>query len=794
VLREILRRMVRCPAKDQERSKEYCQDRDMFFAGVSHEIRTPVNGIAGFTQLLKETQLTEEQDQLVDTIHSSSTHLLELINDILDFSKINANSLVLEEISFNLFRQIEDTVETHALMASQKDVELGLYIDPQIPQALMGDPTKISQVMINLVANAIKFTDSFGRVNIEIEKLQQTEEETVLKFSVSDTGIGIGEEEQARIFNPFSQASSAISKKFGGTGLGLAISSKLVALMGGRLEVESILEEGSCFYFELTFKNASIEESISYKDKYVGSKIGLLLPNREVDREIDTYLQRYIRYLGADFDILFADEILGKRSLKLPDILFVDQRYTRRENELDQVLSLDTKIVLMTTATIKKEYIVDPKEVDKIIFKPVNLTKLMRALESTTSSSTEEVHRIDQEKFPGIHILVAEDNQVNQKLMQRILEKLDVHVTIASNGEEAFSLYQQNSFDMLFMDIQMPIMDGPTSCRAIRRYEEEQDEEKHIPIVALTGNTLSKDIEGYLDSGMDTHISKPINIKEIIDVIKAYTVVEDEAIEPTVNIVKAFHYKNVHALIVEDNTINQKLIERVLVSMGITAEIASNGSIGVKYYQEKAFDIIFMGTKMPVLNGMEAIKKIIAFEKKHLLVHAPIIMLLPEGMSDEEKRTYTYIGADNYVHKPIDIDEIKFQVERYLKDKKTKVEHVSPKEMIMQNENDCDRRSLDSVEELMVDPVDEEIEKETVIEDMIYSDPSKERSPVENEDPLSSSVLNEEEVNKEEETQEEELPVSKELQEDPTEDEAQKSAVPVSQYEIKYIDIPLSRS
>ncbi len=813
MLKRLWKQIFPASPKKIEEPKSISDERDLFFASISHEIRTPVNGIAGFTQLLKETELSEEQDELVDTIHSSSMHLLELVNAILDFSKINSNSLALEQVSFNLFRQIEDTVDTHALMASQKDVELGLYIDPTISPVLIGDPIKISQVIINLVGNAIKFTDSFGRVNITIEKMKETAETSTLKFSVSDTGIGIDSAQQEHIFNPFSQATSSISKKFGGTGLGLAISSKLVALMGGTLQVVSELEVGSIFYFTLTLDKADTTEVTSYANQFTDLRVGLLLPNRAVDREIDYYLQRYLRYLGTDFDILFGEEILAESHPPLPDILFVDQRYTRRENELDQVLALDTKIILMTTATIKKEYQFDASSVDRIVYKPMNLTKVVRALKSSTKPTEMEHNEADREQFSGLHVLIAEDNQVNQKLMERILEKLDVTVSIANNGEKALSLYKRDTFDMIFMDIQMPVMDGVEASQSIIAYEQEEAL-PHVPIIALTGNTSTKDRAFYLDAGMDACLAKPIDVKEIIHLIKEYSLLKNIAKSPAVESVKGYNYKGVCALIVEDNTINQKLIERVLISLGIEAEIASNGSIAVKRYQEEQFDIIFMGTEMPVLGGIGATEKISAFEKEHLLEHTPIIALLPKGMSDEEKKEYTEAGVDNYIHKPLDIDEIKFQVERYLKHRQVPREQgeaIVPEALLV----DAQQETISSSDRIAVEKSDEDIyetekdEMQSTVSEQISTETSV---SVDVSDEAISTAENSMEEHDAEATDLQKIDITDidaatisvvetadiesnivetdSVEQAPTEEPT--SIPTASQYEIKYIDIPLN--
>jgi len=501
-----------------------CKERDLFFASITHEMRTPLNGISGFAQILHESPLSDEQRELVETIQSSSAHLLELINSILDFSKIQSGRLTIEKTPFNLFRQIEDAVDTHALSASQKDVELGLYIDPEITPVLVGDRVKISQIIINLLSNAIKFTNSYGRVNLIVEKLEEDAQSVRLKFAVRDTGIGIDPQEQKTIFDPFLQATSTERKKSSGTGLGLAITSKLVEMMGGRLELESKPGEGSCFCFTLTMEKSRTKESALYAKQFLGLRTGLLMPNRAVDREIDRYLERYLRYLGTDFEILYHDEVLEQdQPPALPDILFVDQRYARQENELDRILALDTKIVLMTTATIKREYAVNAAIVDRIIHKPINLSKIARALKACTQRvQSVAVREIDIERsLKGLRVLVAEDNLINQKLMRHILENMEIEVTIADNGKKALDYFRQEQYDMVFMDIQMPIMDGIETSKAIVAYEEDRHL-RHVPIIALTASSRPEDTEHYLNAGMDAHLTKPIDIEEIKAVMARY--------------------------------------------------------------------------------------------------------------------------------------------------------------------------------------------------------------------------------------------------------------------------------
>ena len=494
------------------------QTKDLFLASMSHEIRTPLNGILGFTQLLKESEMTEEQNEFLLVIEKSSGHLLSIVNDILDLSKIKAQKIELEHIEFDPIESFEAPLESYATKAIEKNIEFNTFLDPQLPTLLTGDPTKISQVIVNLISNAIKFTPNNGEVSVSIEKLSENDDEARVKFSVSDTGIGITKEQQKKIFEAFSQADVSTSRKYGGTGLGLSISGKLIDLMGSELHIRSVKDEGSTFYFTLTVEKPKganhrvVNEMSSYT-------VGIL--NSHIDNEyyINKNLEAYITYAGSNI-IRYTDETLLKIKDKteLPDILFIDHKFRQRDGEIEKFLNIDTKIVIISTGDQKRNLKRYRSQIDKILYKPINFTKTLKALSNKEDSSENK----KQINFENIHVLVAEDNLINQKLIINVLNRIGVEVSIANNGQEALEYrMSENDYDMIFMDIEMPIMGGMEATGKILSYERNNGK-GHIPIIALTANALAGDKEKYIGVGMDGYLPKPIQLDTLRDIFKKY--------------------------------------------------------------------------------------------------------------------------------------------------------------------------------------------------------------------------------------------------------------------------------
>ncbi|MBA1421479.1 MAG: nitrate- and nitrite sensing domain-containing protein [Epsilonproteobacteria bacterium] len=495
--------------------------KSLFLANMSHEIRTPLNGIVGFTEILRSTDLTEEQDEFLSIIDKSSENLLSIINNILDLSKIESNKIEIENIMFDAAEEFESAVETYAVAATEKNIDLNFYMDPTIAPKLKGDPTKIKEIVINLLSNAVKFTSYGGEINLEITKTEDENGTNRIKFVVQDNGIGMTKDQQSRIFDAFSQADVSVTRKYGGTGLGLTISSQFVELMGGLLELESAKDHGTSFFFSLPLEEVASTE-VNYAHAFSDLTIGKY--EQDIQTKLDNYLEEYFKYFGPSvkhFESIGDLKDLDNNNVCKNFWIDIDKA---KQNIMDAIHHMDkSKLIVIANVTSRNKVEELGLEQSNVIFKPVTLTKLKAALSSsadTTPKLVEETLAVQQTKF-NAHVLITEDNIINQKLIKRILEEHGITVDIANNGLESFEKRRSGNYDLLFMDIQMPVMDGIEATHEILDYEEDE-ELAHVPIVALTANALKGDRERFLAEGMDEYITKPIETTELLYILNKF--------------------------------------------------------------------------------------------------------------------------------------------------------------------------------------------------------------------------------------------------------------------------------
>ena len=533
---KLLERVIEQTKKDKEAALEANEAKSMFLANMSHEIRTPLNGIVGFTELLKDTGLNEEQMEFVEIIEKSSENLLEIINNILDLSKIESNKLEIEDIVFNPIEEFESAVEVYAVRASEKNIDLGCFIDPRLEAPLKGDPTKLKEVIINLLSNAVKFTSSGGAINVDIREVESQQEGfRRVKFEVQDSGIGVTSEQKARIFEAFSQADTSITRKYGGTGLGLTISSRFIELMGGQLDLHSEPGEGTTFFFTIDFEE--VESDIETSEGKFNYLSALILENPHRSKQQDKYLQEYLDYYGVKYTISDSAERMSELTkAKKYNLMYVDFDYLSGD-ELVACSKLSPSLVLLTKSFNMKQIESLGVEPYKTLYEPLTTSKVKRSLEDYKEKEQDtqsgDYKNVEQEKPESLKtfkegeakfkakVLVAEDNIINQKLIKRTLEDLGLEVGLASNGLEAFQKRKDGEYDLVFMDIQMPFLDGVEATKEILAWEQEFGK-KHIPIIALTANALKGDRERFLSEGLDEYTTKPLVRDEIVALLNHF--------------------------------------------------------------------------------------------------------------------------------------------------------------------------------------------------------------------------------------------------------------------------------
>ena len=499
----------------------------VFLNNLAYEINTPLSGISGYTKLLKETPLNIEQNDFISMLENNFENLDSILKKLSgEHSHLN-HKLEVDNSIFNIVRNIESSVETFSIKADQKDIVVGLYIDPNVVHKVKGDSIKLSQIITSLIENALESSSAYDTIDIRMEKIHSDARQLRIKVSVKDEGIGYNAEELKQIRNAFDTMES-IDNLSNIDMKNLSISNKIIKRMGGKLEIESIKGKETIFSFTLSFEK---DETLSTEEVYPtfsGMKIGLALPNNDIHRQVDKYLEMYVNHLQCEFEIYDYNTLLNNSNdVQIPELLFVYHNYARIEGELEELVSLPTKIALITSGSLRARINVEQYNFSSVVYAPITIGKMVKIIAESKIERPAllETIKVPEEVkiFDNLSVLLVENNHVSQQIITDVLKKFNMKTSLASNEKEALELSKEKDFNIILMDVYTTITDVAEITSKILYYER-VNQLRHVPIIGLVNDVKPEEKEKWIEEGMDDIIAKPINSDTLDQLLQKYCI------------------------------------------------------------------------------------------------------------------------------------------------------------------------------------------------------------------------------------------------------------------------------